>query len=62
MYIYIYIYIYIYVCMSILRIKNRRIYNDSDHSVKREKIETKNILIDKKNFKGLVIHFIDTLL
>ena len=37
-------------------IKNR-VHNYSDNSIEPEKIETKNILIDEKNLKDLVIHF-----
>ena len=39
-----------------ISIKNQ-VHNNSDKLIKPEKIETKNILISRKSFKGLVIWY-----
>ena len=39
-----------------INIKNR-VYNCFDNIIKPKKLATKNILIDKKNYKDLVIYF-----
>ena len=35
----------------------KQVHNNSDDLIKPEQIETKNVVIDEKNFKDLVLYF-----